>query len=53
MVRTRGCGSRHEEAGLRQPSAAGRARLPAFHHGTCGSERTPPLSSSTRFLGRD
>ena len=25
---------------------AGRARLSAFHHGTCGSDRTPPLSSS-------
>ena len=24
----------------------GRARLSAFHHGTCGSDRTPPLSSS-------
>ena len=23
-----------------------RARLSAFHHGTCGSDRTPPLSSS-------
>src|SRR5580704_3467676 len=30
---------------------ASRARLPAFHRGTCGSERTPPLSSSTCFLG--
>jgi hypothetical protein len=28
-----------------------RARLSAFHRGTCGSEPTPPLSSSTRFLG--
>jgi hypothetical protein len=40
------------------PSAAcgegreGRARLSAFHRGACGSEPTPPLSSSTRFLGR-
>ena len=25
---------------------AGRARLPAFHHGACGSDRTPPLNSS-------
>ncbi len=24
----------------------GRARLSAFHHGTCSSDRTPPLSSS-------
>ena len=30
----------------------GRARLSAFHRGACGSEPTPPLSSSTRFLGR-
>ena len=31
--------------------SAERARLTAFHHGTCGSEPTPPLSSRTRFLG--
>jgi hypothetical protein len=30
---------------------ASRARLSAFHHGTCCSDRTPQLSSSTRFLG--
>ena len=30
---------------------AQRARLSAFHHGACGSEPTPPLNSSTRFLG--
>ena len=30
---------------------AGRARLSAFHRGACGSEPTPPLNSSTRFLG--
>ena len=29
-------------------TAIGRARLPAFHHGACGSDRTPPLSSSSR-----
>jgi hypothetical protein len=29
-----------------------RARLTAFHRGTCGREPTPPLSSRTRFLGR-
>jgi hypothetical protein len=29
-----------------------RARLMAFHRGTCGREPTPPLSSRTRFLGR-
>src|SRR5580704_5573381 len=35
----------------------GRARLSAFHHGSCGSDRTPPLSSSYALpgtgLGRD
>ena len=30
---------------------AQRARLSAFRRGTCGSERTPPLNSSPRFLG--
>jgi hypothetical protein len=29
----------------------GRARLPALRRGTCGSERTPPLSFSPHFLG--
>ena len=32
---------------LAPPSASAR-RLPAFHHGTCGGDRTPPLSSSSR-----
>ena len=36
---------------LAPPSACGRARLPAFHHGTCGSDRTPPLSSSHALPG--
>src|SRR5208282_3654309 len=31
---------------------ASRARLSAFHHGACCSDRTPQLNSSTRFLGR-
>ena len=31
---------------LRAARALRRARLSAFHHGTCGSDRTPPLSSS-------
>src|SRR5581483_3021665 len=31
----------------------GALRLPAFHRGSRGSEPTPPLSSSPRFLGRD
>jgi hypothetical protein len=29
----------------------GRARLSAFHRGTCGSERTPPLNSSHALPG--
>jgi len=29
----------------------GRARLPALRRGTCGGERTPPLSFSPHFLG--
>src|ERR1700733_14218199 len=29
----------------------GRARLSAFHHGTCGSDRTPRLSSSYALPG--
>ncbi len=33
---------------LAPPLRFGRARLPAFHHGTCGGDRTPPLSSSSR-----
>jgi hypothetical protein len=52
-----GTAARHEMAGLRRPSACGRARLSAFHHGACGSDRTPPLSSSHALpgtgLGRD
>ena len=36
----------------RTEGGEGRARLSAFHRGTCGSEPTPPFSSSTRFLGR-
>jgi hypothetical protein len=51
MDRTSGCGARHGEGGLRRPSAVGRARLPAFHHGTCGSDQTPPLSSSHALPG--
>ena len=38
-----GCGTRHGECGLRRPSAVGRARLPAFHHGSRqGDLRRPP-----------
>jgi hypothetical protein len=57
---TRNLPSASTDAGARRilpPSAAcgrgreGRARLSAFHRGTCGNEPTPPLSSSTRFLG--
>ena len=38
------CGGGHRRGHGTRPS--GRARLSAFHHGTCGSDRTPPLSSS-------
>ncbi len=41
------------ERRLAPPSACGRARLPAFHHGTCRDDRTPRLSSSPRVLGRN
>ena len=34
-----------------QARQTGRARLPALRRGTCGSERTPPLSFSPHFLG--
>jgi hypothetical protein len=34
----------------RVPSGA--RRLSAFHRGSCGGDRTPPLSSRPRFLGR-
>jgi hypothetical protein len=34
-----------------QARHTGRARLPALRRGTCGSERTPPLSFSPHFLG--
>ncbi len=39
---------RATERRLAPPFRFGRARLPAFHHGTCGGDRTPPLSSSSR-----
>jgi len=38
----------HGGSGVELPGSFAGA---AFHHGTCGSERTPPLSSSTCFLG--
>ena len=54
MSRTQAAhGSRHGESGLRRPSACGRARLSAFHHGSCGSDRTPPLSSSYALPGTE
>ena len=46
-----GTAARHGQVGLRRPVRFGRARLPAFHHGTCGEERTPPLSSSHALPG--
>ena len=47
-VRKRRTGRAADRAACAALSAIGRARLPAFHHGTCGSDRTPPLSSSSR-----
>ena len=38
-------------AHLARARHTGRARLPALRRGTCGSERTPPLSFSPHFLG--
>src|SRR5208283_5653783 len=32
---------------------ASRARLSAFHHGACGSDQTPPLSSSYALPGTE
>src|SRR5579863_3572645 len=37
--------------GARRALKAQRARLPAFHHGACCSERTPQLSSSYALPG--
>jgi hypothetical protein len=36
---------------LRGRAWEGAARLSAFHHGTCGSDRTPPLSFSHATSG--
>ncbi len=41
-------GARHGEGGLRRPSASGALACRRSTHGTCGSDRTPPLSSSSR-----
>jgi hypothetical protein len=52
----RNAGRRHTQyiRTLRDAARAlrGALRLPAFHRGSRGSEPTPPLSSSPRFLGR-
>jgi hypothetical protein len=37
--------------GMRSRAEAQRAHLSASHHGTCGSERTPPLSFSRALPG--
>jgi hypothetical protein len=47
-ARTQRRAGRATERRLAPPFRFGRARLPAFHRGTCGSDRTPPLSSSSR-----
>jgi hypothetical protein len=46
-----GTAARHGSVGLRRPVRFGRARLPAFHYGTCGRDRTFPLSSSHALPG--
>jgi hypothetical protein len=54
MSRISGCGARNADKCTQSAhtKSTRRARLTAFHHGTCGREPTPPLSSRTRFLGR-
>jgi hypothetical protein len=39
-------GSRHGVGGLRRPSAVGRARLPAFHHGSRQRDLRHPRRNS-------
>src|SRR5271170_8179848 len=39
-------GSRHGKVGLRRPSACGRARLSAFHHGSRQRDSRPQGSAS-------
>jgi hypothetical protein len=47
MSRTQAaCGSRHGAIGLRRPSACGRARLSAFHHGSRQRDFRPQGSAS-------
>ena len=41
-------GARHGDGGLRRPSASGALACRRSTNGTCGSDRTPPLSSSSR-----
>ena len=57
-IKTRQAERRQTPPHQSAPSGAARAlrgalRLPAFHRGSRGSEPTPPLSSSPRFLGPD
>jgi len=40
--RTSGCGRATERSACADPSAVGRARLPAFHHGSCQGEYLIP-----------
>ena len=50
-ARTSGCGARHGRSGLRRPSAIGRARLPAFHHGSSQGVCGPLVRSGPGFVG--
>ena len=50
--RTKRVRSRHGRCGLRRPSALGRARLPAFHHGSCQGVCCPLVRSGPGFVGQ-
>ena len=52
-LRTSGCGRATERSACADPSAVGRARLPAFHHGSCqGEYLIPKARPGPRFVGR-
>jgi hypothetical protein len=44
--------ARHGEGGLRRPSAFGRARLPAFHHGSAQGVCGPLVTIRARLRGQ-
>jgi hypothetical protein len=53
MSRASGHGGAPRNCRLASTLRCGRARLSAFHHGACGSDRTPPLSSSYALPGTE